>query len=1753
MGTPRVLSSRVRKGKAMITRIAMLTRPRTRRRALPAIAIVTLLISAFLPLSATRFDASQGNGTKPGLDLGKLHLSFEPNVGQASGPARYVARAPGGTIYFSPSGVAVEVQSVEAGQGRVPGNDRGSSTAKTADAKDAGQLESNYKSFESAVVGARPSMLDHESSSTTIRMQFVGSKSTPEMASGEALPGEVNYLIGNDPKQWHSNLPTYAGIEYHSLYPGIDLKYEGTASNLKGTYTLAPGADPAVIRWRYDGTTTAIADADGNLQISYWQSEGSGQDSARVPGNDQGLTLTEQAPVAWQEINGLHKSVTARYVVGNDGMVSFALGAYDCTHALTIDPTLTYSTYFGGIIADQPWGMAMDAQGNSYVVGYTASNNFPTINAYQPVTGGQGDAFIVKFNSNGIPVYSTYLGGNYIDYGNDIAVDGAGNAYVTGWTGSSNFPIVNAFQPGYAGGWDAFVTKISADGSALIYSTYLGGSSEENGDGIAVDTAGNAYVTGDTQSANFPTHNAYQPQHASTGSTDLFVTKFDASGQALVYSTFLGGSFGGETGMSIAADANGYAYITGFTTSGNFPVANAYQPNCYFGAAGCWDAFVTKFSPNGQSLVYSTFLGGNDLELVDKGFAITTDGAGNAYVTGLTGSTNFPVLNAYQSIYGGQVDAFLSKFSSAGALSYSSFLGGNNSDAGGAITLDYLGNIYIGGETISNNFPVVNAIQPTMGGFEDAFVTKFNVGGQSLGYSTYLGGSDDREEYGIVGIGVDSLGTAYMVGSTSARDFPVVNPYQPFNNGSYDLFFAKISDPIGPTATPTTTPAGTATPTPTVCAVSDYSITQSTGAVIVPGTTLVPNSNCNDCIAPMVLPFPVQFYNQTFTQARASSNGNLQFTSDNSLPFNSCLPNATYNNVIYGYWDDLFLDCLAGWGCGIYTSVSGSAPNRIFNIEWRAHRNEPPIVNVKFEIRLYENSNGRFDIIYGQLDNPGDTATVGVQRDTGSRFTQYSCNTSVLSQGLQLTFTLPPCQATTPTSTPVNPTPTNTPVPMPTLAYSTYFGSWERDSIDAIGRDATGNIYVAGTTFDIDFNYGDILVAKFTPDGQTLLWRRLIGGTRIDYGYALAVDAAGDATVAGIVTSFDYPTFNPLQPTHHGGIYDTVLTKLDPQGNTIFSTYLGGSGTDYADGLATDSAGNVYLTGHTESTNFPTTAGAFQTTNHGFYDGFVTKINPNGSAIVWSTYLGGMYSDESHAITLDSGGNVYLTGWTVSPNFPTLNPFQPTLSDNSGDAFVTKMNPSGTGLIYSTYLGGNNPPGPGEDNGRGIVVDAQGYAYITGYTQAANFPTTPGSYQPFFRGYYDAFVTKFAPAGNALVYSTYLGGTVNPPYGDDKAFGIAVDSLGQAVITGNTYSPDFPIVNAVQPTPGGVIDAFVSKFNASGSALVYSTYLGGNYSLPNYTGDDAGTSILIDDSGSAVIGGTTGSYNFPVANAYQPENAGQTDGFIAKITGSGPATTPTASPTASPTSPASSPTSSPTTTRTSVVSATSTATHTTTPSLTPTMPTGTVVASTTTSTPASTSTVTVTATPGACSIRFTDVQPGSTFYTYVECLACQGIISGYSDGTFLPNNPVTRGQAAKIVANAARYSETIPPTRQTFSDVPPNSTFWVYIERVALHGAISGYSDGTFRPFNNVTRGQLSKIDAEVAGYNDNVPSTRQTFSDVSVSNPFWVYIERVALHNVVSGYSDGTFRPNNNVTRGQSSKIVSSTFFPGCTSPPRR
>jgi len=374
--------------------------------------------------------------------------------------------------------------------------------------------------------------------------------------------------------------------------------------------------------------------------------------------------------------------------------------------------------------------------------------------------------------------YSTYLGGNHWDYGSGIAVDTSGAAYVTGWTDSPDFPTENPYQTNQ-GGDDVFVTKLSNSGSSLVYSTYLGGNDRDQGNGIAVDDSGAAYVTGYTYSTDFPTVNPYQTDQ---DTSDVFVVKLSSAGNSLIYSTYLGGS-GNDYGWGgIAVDSSGAAYVTGYTESTDFPTENPYQTDQPYS-----DAFVTKLSSAGNNLIYSTYLGGNSM---DGGSDIAVDAFGSAYVTGETYSTDFPTENPYQ-IDPGLQDVFVTKLSSSGSsLVYSTYLGGNGSDFGHGIAVDASGAAYVTGYTWSTDFPTENPYQETFqGGEDDVFVTRLNSFGDSLVYSTYLGGSGGDQGCGIA---VDNTGCAYVMGRTWSTDFPTENPYQT-DQGGYDAFVTKLS------------------------------------------------------------------------------------------------------------------------------------------------------------------------------------------------------------------------------------------------------------------------------------------------------------------------------------------------------------------------------------------------------------------------------------------------------------------------------------------------------------------------------------------------------------------------------------------------------------------------------------------------------------------------------------------------------------------------------------------------------------------------------------------------------------------------------------------------------------------------------------------------------------------------------------------------------------------------------------------------
>lgn len=756
--------------------------------AVGVLASATLIRLHALPTTATE--------SMPALDsFGKLPMQFEPNVGQTDPSVRFMAHGPGGTIYFTPSGMTLSMKAGSSAQESGVG------------------IASNLVDDPSLASGAlaNPQGDSAQSYQSVLNLRFVGADPTAILSSDAPLPGRVNYLLGNDPGKWHTDVHTYAGITYSGLYPGVSLAYEGTGSSLKGTYTIAPNGNPSGIRWRYDGATNVSVDNTGNLLILAQGLGGANSAAA--------LTLTEQAPVAWQEIGGRRVAVDARYEVTEGGSIGFILGAYDRSQPLVIDPSLIlYSfTYLGGSSNDYGRSIAVDASGNTYITGYTSSNTFPfTPGAYDTSYNPGGtfgyDAFVTKMNANGSAlVYSTYLGGSSDDYGYGIALDAASNAYVTGRTYSSNFPI--PVGSGTLGGTvDAFVTKLNPAGNQLVYSRYLGGSGTEDewARGIAVDAESFAYVTGFTHASNFPTTvGAYQTSYAGNG--DAFVTKLAVLGTGSpIYSTYLGGSQS-DQGNGIALDGADHVFITGLTFSrGPSPTGFPTTPNGYDTnhEGEEYDAFVTRLNTattGNPSLVYSTYLGETGY---DQGLGIAALG-GYAFVTGSTDRT-FPMahqLSEFVAPVSGDLSTIVSKLDTNGAgtssLIYSTYFGGALKDIARSIAVDPCGNVFIAGDTKSSaaTFKPVNFIPGggTLTGEHDGFVAKLSYNDSTttltLPYNTYLGGTGEDLIYGIalgktgyVHATGDTTSTRASLPSSTRIDSYQANPA----GGTYEGFVARI-------------------------------------------------------------------------------------------------------------------------------------------------------------------------------------------------------------------------------------------------------------------------------------------------------------------------------------------------------------------------------------------------------------------------------------------------------------------------------------------------------------------------------------------------------------------------------------------------------------------------------------------------------------------------------------------------------------------------------------------------------------------------------------------------------------------------------------------------------------------------------------------------------------------------------------------------------------------------------------------------
>jgi hypothetical protein len=1025
--------------------------------------------------------APSARATAPALTpLERLPLCFEANHGQALPEAQFLARSRSGTFLLSPAKATVILTASEA-------------PAPAARASAAGRVRNRRVQRH------------------TVSLEFLGANGRAGMSGLDALSGKANYFLGSDPACWRANLPLFEKVRVAEVYPGIDVVYYGSQQKLEYDLVVAPGADAGAVRLRITGADRLELDAQGDLVLSIGDAR-----------------LRQHKPVLHQLINGVVAPVAGGYRLLDPQTVGFQVGSYDSRAPLTIDPILTYASYFGGAGTDQAFGVAVDAAGNVYVAGETLSAGLSTTNAFQPnynggYPGGIGDAFVAKFSSTGSSlVYLTYLGGTGDDAALALAVDAAGAAYITGATDSPNFPIASAVQSAIAGSpspifglhpFDAFVTKLSPSGSALVYSTYLGGDNQEEGLAIAVGADTSAFVTGFTQSPNFPTNRPYQAGLA--GVANAFVTKFSPAGSNLIYSTYLGGT-NLDQGAGIAVDAAGRAFVTGMTSSTNFPTLLAGQPRL----GGGEDAFVTVVAADGQSLVRSTYLGG---AANDAAYKIALDAAGGAYVVG----TELSSWNADASwpITPGNLNP--------GGVFVSS-------DAGASWSAANVGLYH-------TQVPSL-ALDPTSSGRVYA--------GTGHGIARSLNGGANWNA-AIAALPTDAL---------LAPQIAVGNIY------------TVAVNPL----TPSTLYAGTS-----------GGVYRSLDAGL---TWTLSNSGFTDSFpTTTVLSLAVDPVTPTTLYAAADGEGIFERTSDAA--------SWVWIGSGLGTWNVFTL------------AIDPQTPARLY-------------AGTDLGIYRRDTQGGLWAPFSNGLTN---TYVLTVAVDPQIPAIVYAGTVGGLFRSVD--------RGTNWTALPLG------------------VGFTNSMQVQALAIDpVTPATVYAGTTNGI---------FKSTDRGAT--WRIITNGLSVSGVRSLAVDPLNPAKL--------YAGTTQLHSFGGGGAFLTKLTNI--AGAIQFSTVLSGGGINQGWAVAVDSLGNSYVVGNTTATNFPTAGavGALSATNHGGNDVFVTAINADASAFLYSVYLGGSSDDIGYGVALDPTGSAWVVGQTSSSDFPTINAFQPALGGGM-DGFVARVSPT---------------------------------------------------------------------------------------------------------------------------------------------------------------------------------------------------------------------------------------------------------------------------------------------------------------------------------------------------------------------------------------------------------------------------------------------------------------------------------------------
>ncbi len=982
------------------------------------------------------------------VNYAKLPLSFEENRGQAEAPVKFLSRGIDYSIQLTPSQVVLQLQS-----GRpVP------------------RL-------------------------STIGMRFQGANPSPAIGASERQSAVSSYFVGNDPAKWVAGAPNYGRVHYQGLYPGVDLAFYGNHGRLEYDFVVAPGANPKAIRMQFDGVDNLRLD-HGDLVLSTAAGE-----------------IRQLKPIVYQEAAGARQILEGRYVIQPHHRVTFEIARYDKRRTLIIDPTLTYGTYLGspgeevfslsGAASNATYpAVAADAQGNVYVTGYNGSTAASFTG--KPVTllgnasGGGVDVFVVKMNPTGTALlYSVVFGGGLTDIGGGIAVDISGNAYITGYTNSVNFPVTaGAAQVTLNGGTNAFITKVNAAGTALVYSTFLGGSGNFWGRAIAVDRSGNAYVTGTAAYSVGIPFPLVSP--LSSAPSSGFLTEVNAAGTAFAYSTYLAAGIG----YGVAVDSSADAYVTG--SSGT---ASAPSP-----AQG----YVLKVNAGGTGIAYGpVLLGNSSAALLTAGFGIAVDEQNNAYVTGMTNDPSFPQISggAPQSTFGGGLtDAFAIKLDPAGTLVYGTYIGGLGSsflpERGSGIGVDTLGNVYVSGTTQCIGFPSANPIAGARNGGPAVLMSGTLNGTTSTWTPTTLAGSFDQ----VTALAFDPSGNLYAGASA----------FNAAGGGIYKQTFGS----------------GAWTP-----ATSGITATTIDSIAVDPNTPSI---------------------------VYAAGGGHLYQTTNGGGSWTLLSQGASSPAVIAVAKTSPSSTVYLGSSAGIMYSTNGGA-------SWNLPSTPPP-AGVAVKAIAVDPNNAR-------TAYAGTSSSVYQTVDGGTTWTLVNAGLPSGPGGVVTSMAVYSAS---------NPSVVYAATPNGLYYSLNSGGAWNQVQFAPevnstpllVAVDTNDNVYVA-------FLGGGLTIGTNGGTQQSNWGAVNYNGLTQNQIEALATPSAGAGQAyAGIVAATD-----------------AFMTELSPSWAILSSTCIGGSDNNLGQSIAVTPGGAVFVSGLTTATNFPATPGAVQTANAGLYDAFVARVD----------------------------------------------------------------------------------------------------------------------------------------------------------------------------------------------------------------------------------------------------------------------------------------------------------------------------------------------------------------------------------------------------------------------------------------------------------------------------------------------------------------------------------------------------------------